>query len=178
MKKKILGILLCLGLCVCLTGCDSTVMNSTAQKEQTLTEENQTRLLNNQAPPKLDWSLERENLIKRTNLWNDANKISYIYLINYGKVMSFYTIKGKVSSVNSQLTNTEQLSSRWISENAGRYVDGVLPSPSEDGSYGTNGDAIFFFTTDNVYVEWKGDYMLVDQPLQLSTPPELVREVK
>jgi len=60
----------------------------------------------------------------------------------------------------------------------GRVVSGVIPSPAEDGSYGTNGDAVFFFTTDGAYVEWNGSYMLADQPLKLTTQPELVREIK
>lgn len=176
--KKLLFIPL-IGVVLFLTGCSDNVMNSTVQQEQTLTEENQKGLLEKQAPPKIEWSLERENLIKRTNLWNDPNKISYIYLVNYGKVMAFYTVKGKVSSVNSQLTNTEQLSSRRIEHSGSyNYINGVLPSPSEDGSYGTNGDAIFFFTTENAYVEWKGDFMMSDQPLKLTTQPELVREIK
>jgi hypothetical protein len=180
MKKLLLILPILIISTFVLTGCEHEgVMNSTAQVEQTLTEENQQVLLKNQAPPKLDWSLERDNLIKRTKLWNDKNKISYIYLINYGKVMAFYTIKGKVSSVNSQLTNTEQLSSRRIdSPNSYRYVDGVLPSPSEDGSYGSNGNSVFFFTTEGAYVEWQGDYMLADQPLKLTQQPELVREIK
>jgi hypothetical protein len=179
--KKYLLILCVIPVIILLTGCgiDTTNMSSggvSAQKEQILTEENQRRLLSAQEPPKLDWSLERDNLIKRTTLWNDKNKISYIYLVNYGKVMAFYTIKGKVSSVNSQLTNTEQI----VNDPNGDYSAGsvVLPSPSEDGSYGTNGDAVFFFTTEDAYVEWRGDYMLADQPLKLTTQPELIREIK
>lgn len=176
--KKLLFIPL-IGMVLILTGCSETAMNTTAQKEQSLTEENQTKLLENQPPPKLEWSLERENITKRTNLWNDQNKISYIYLVNYGKVMAFYTIKGKVSSVNSQISNTEQLTQRKFDTNSGyNYVGGVISSPSEDGSYGTNGDAVFFFTTEGAYVEWAGDYMLADQPLRLTTQPELVREIK
>ena len=54
----------------------------------------------------------------------------------------------------------------------------MVSSPDIDGSYGTNGYAIFFFTTDDIYVEWRGDYMLVDQPLKLTQPPELIREIK
>jgi hypothetical protein len=178
--KKLLLIPVALVGVMFLAGCDSTVMEETANVEQTLTEENQSGLLQNQPPPKLNWSLERDNLIKRTNLWNDPNKISYIYLINFGKVMAFYTIKGKVSSVNSQITNTEQLTfTRKPSLTGGWFnIEGSLPSPSEDGSYGTNGDAIFFFTTEGAYVEYAGDYMLADQPLKLSTQPELVREIK
>ena len=172
MKKVLLFIplsLLLLG-----AGCtlrEKGTSGTTAKYEQVLTEENQERLLKSQPPVKLQWSLERENINRRTNLWNDENKISYIYLVNFGKVMAFYPIKGKVSSVNSQITNPMQI--------VGKYDNRVvIPSPAEDGSYGTNGDSIFFFTVEGVYVEWKGDYLLADQPLQLSTPPELVRQIE
>ncbi len=151
---------------------------NTAVEEQRLTEQNQDRLLKVQPPTKLDWSLERDNINKRTNLWNDPNKISYIYLVNFGKVMAFYTIKGKVSSVNSQITNPQQVldSSSDYNIHNGNVI--AISSPAEDGSYGTNGDAVFFFTTEGAYVEWMGDYMLADQPLKLTTQPELIREIK
>ena len=32
--------------------------------------------------------------------------------------------------------------------------------------------------TDGTYVEWNKGYLLADKPLKLSTPPELVREIK
>lgn len=177
MSKKFL-IIPIIALFIILTG-EGCVDSGTASKEQELTEKNQTTLLENQPPTTLSWSLERDNINKRTNLWNNPNKVSYIYLVNYGKIMAFYTIKGKVSSVNSQITNPEQLTYRRMDSPVGiRYVEGTLPSPSEDGSYGTNGDAIFFFTTDGAYVEWHGDYMLSDQPLKLTQQPEMIREIK
>ena len=151
------------------TGCIST--DSTSDKEQAKTEENQLRLLTTQPPESLDWSLERDQINKRTRLWNDPNKVSYIYLISYGKVMAFYTIKGKVSSVNSQITNPEQI--KYY-----RQSLTTLPSPAEDGSYGSNGDGIFFFTTEKTYVEWAGSYMLCDKPLKLTTQPTLIRNIK
>lgn len=165
--KKLFTVAL-IGSTLILTGCDG----GTSSKEQALTEENQERLLAVQPPVQLNWSLEREQINKRTKLWNDKNKVSYIYLVSYGKVMAFYTIKGKVSSVNSQITNPSQI---VRSSGGGRHV---LPSPAEDGSYGENGDAIFFFTTDSTYVEWAGEYMLADKPLKMSTPPALVRNIK
>lgn len=172
--KKHAVIILMMSLLLSLLGCDDN-SKSTAAQEQKLTEQNQQALLRNQPPVRLEYSLERENINKRTSLWNDENKISYIYLVSYGKVMAFYTIKGKVSSVNSQITNPDQ-----IIEN--RYNGGAssvaIASPAEDGSYGTNGDGIFFFTTDGTYVEWAGSYMLADKPLKLSTPPELIRVIK
>lgn len=145
--------------------------NKTAQKEQAMTEANQEVLLKVQPPVRIKWSLERENINKRTTLWNAPNKVSFIYLISYGKVMAFYTIKGKVSSVNSQITNPMQ-------RIYGSSSSVTLPSPAEDGSYGSNGDAVFFFTTDGTYVEWNSEYMLADKPLKLSTPPLLIREIK
>lgn len=133
--------------------------------------------------PQLETSQERKNLVRRLERFNTEDKISYIYLVNYGKVMAFYTIKGKISSVNSLLTNPQQLIDYY-----GRQCDqGMVrnygecyqvDSPDLDGSYGSNGDAIFFFTVDDVYVEWRGDYMLVDQPFKLTTQPELVRTIK
>ena len=151
-------------------------VGGTQKYEAELTEANQYRLDKAVPPPELKTSLERKNLKRRLELWNNENKISYIYLINYGKVMAYYTIKGKVSSVNSKLTSGEQI----VEDPHGSYDAGsrVVESPQLDGSYGTNGNAIFFFTTEGAYVEYRGDYMLSDQPLKLTTPPELYREIK
>ncbi len=158
-------------LIVFVCGCD-TGSASTAAIEQKKTEENQYRLLKSQPPVQIAWSLEREQINKRTKRWNDENKVSYIYLTTeYGQIMTFMAIKGKVSSVNSQITNPSQV--LRTSKN-GNVSYNVMPSPAEDGSYGSNGDAIYFFTTEDVYVEWNGKYLLLDQPLQMSSVPNLV----
>ena len=167
---KNLMVIMMTGL-VFVVGC-SEYEGSTAGKEQEQTEERQEHFLKVQPAEKLDWSLERDQINKRIKLWNNPNKVSYIYLVSFGKVMAFYTIKGKVSSVNSQITNPQQLVKVYEERMH------ALPSPAEDGSYGTNGDAVYFFTTDGTYVEWRGDYMLCDKPLKLSTPPLIVREIK
>ena len=78
-------------------------------------------------------------------MWNDPNKLSYIYLFNRDNIVGFFPIKGKVSSVNSQITNTNY-----------EYNNSTVESPSMDGSYGTNGDAVFFFLVDGSYMEWNG----------------------
>lgn len=159
-------ILICLIALMLLVGCAD---NSTQSKEQNFSEQQQTKLFTNQPPPTFDYSLERENLIKRDKLENDANKVSYIYLLSdTGQIYTFLTVKGKVSSVNSLLTTPEQIKCPY----SGSCL--TTESPQEDGSYGTNGDAIFFFTTEDVYVEWNGKYLLVDQPLQLTSRPVLI----
>ncbi|HAT74137.1 MAG: hypothetical protein US30_C0006G0034 [Candidatus Moranbacteria bacterium GW2011_GWF2_36_839] len=128
-------------------------------------------------PPKLSDSVERRNLSKRLTRFNVSDKISYIYLINTGKIMGFFIVKGKVSSVNSMLTCTDQL----VDDGQGNTGTGpsgrdnvhVVASPDLDGSYGSNGDAIFFFNDKDIYVEWNGKYMLSDQYIKLNQPPIL-----
>ncbi|MEA3324060.1 MAG: hypothetical protein U9Q37_02830 [Euryarchaeota archaeon] len=187
MNNKGIGIVLVLLIVAATTmGCiegdgKSDYVTTTTGQEARLTEENQNRLLTASPPPKLDKSLERENLIRRLDLLNDENKIFYIYLVSYGKVMAEYVAKGKVSSVNSKLTTQEQIVESPYFDNingAGGNAGLVVESPDLDGSYGTNGAAIFFFTADGAYVEWAGEYMLSDFPLQMTTPPELVRQIE
>jgi hypothetical protein len=164
-------------LCVVLAGCPPTrTSTATQQQEQATTENQQAIHLQTMPPPVLKRSQERKNLIERLERFNTDSKVSYIYLVNFGKVMAFYPVKGKVSSVNSLLTTPEQIKSFYHTQGGDHSV--VVASPDLDGSYGSNGDAVFFFTTDGTYVEWSGDYMLCDKPLKLSTPPELVLEIK
>lgn len=159
-------------------------VGETQRFESELTEANHYNLIQAVPAPQLETSQERKNLVRRLQTFNSDSKISYIYLVSFGKVMAFYTVKGKVSSVNSKLTSAEQIvvSERCLddvyyrSDVAGCFK--TVESPQLDGSYGTNGNAIFFFTTESVYVEWNGEYMLADEPLFLTTPAQLVREIK
>jgi len=166
------------------SGCENKEVykgqGQTQKTEAKFTEDQQAKLIKACPPPQLTFSLERENLKRRLVRFNDPAKISYIYLVDFGKVMAYYTIKGKVSSVNSKLTTGEQLVEDPFTDFQGGAVSParVVESPQLDGSYGTNGNAIFFFTTEDVYVEWAGKYMVCDQPLTLTTPVQLVQSVK
>ena len=133
--------------------------------------------------PQLTTSSERKNVAKRAELFNNEEKISYIYLVSYGKVMAFFPVQGKVSSLRSYMTPTENIvTSRGtpcteISGGCGS-TGFVVETADIDGTYGENVDGIFFFTTEGAYVEWRGEYMMSDQPLKLSTQPELIRTVE
>ena len=166
------------GVAVSTQGCSGGVETGKSTKvEMEQTEVNHRKLVKAIPPPALTTSQERLNLKRRLERFNNENKVSYVYLISHGQVLGFFTIKGKVSSVNSMLTTPDQIVTMGSAGSIG--ADGkisrhVVKSPDLDGSYGTNGDAVFFFTTSDAYVEWAGEYMWCDQPLQLSTPPLVV----
>lgn len=112
--------------------------------------------------------LERVNLRERLLRFNDPNKIGYVYILSSlsGKPVGYYTIKGKITSTDSQMTQTEQ---------ASRYGNGdfVIAAPGDDGSWGQNEggpQGIFFFTTTGVMVETVMPWLYSDAPLPLSVP--------
>jgi len=169
--KKLLFIILPALLFVLLTssGCDdSNIENISAKNEQAHTELNQRNLNSIQPAPTISWSLERDNLIKRFKLQNDRSISFYMYVFveGVGEPIGYYQVN-KVSSVNSQLTNTEQVVS--VNDHGG-YTSAVLPSPAEDGSYGTNGDAVFGFTPEDIYIEHNMHYMVSTVPLSFTKP--------
>lgn len=163
-------------------GCEleSTATNSYSNDAADV-EKTQQRVQDAVPIPKITTSAERKNISARATLFDNENKTTYIYLVSFGKVMAFYPVKGKVSSLNSFLTPLDKLVK--YDGSACNYTNSnycyVVSAPDIDGAYGENADGIFFFTADTgAYVEWKGDYMVSDQPLLLTTQPELTREIK
>lgn len=170
-KHKILSgflVILIATFCLRADDCDGRPQNTTALDEQARTEVNQRQLLIAQPPPKLTWSLERDNLIKRFKLMNDRsiNFYMYVFIEGVGEPVGYYMVN-KVSSVDSQLTNTQQLV--W---NTGAGAGGpfVMPSPAEDGSYGTNGNGVFGFTPEDIYIEHNMKYIVSSVPLNFAKP--------
>ena len=166
---KAITFVLVLFMACLVTGCGSDVKdNRSAIEEQNRTEENQQGLNKAQPAPKLSWSLERDNLIKRFKLMNDRAVMFYMYLFIEGvsQPVGYYQVN-KVSSVNSQLTNTSQIVQYKVD---GGYKSDILPSPAEDGSYGTNGDGIFGFTPEDIYIEHNMKYVVSTVPLTFKEP--------
>lgn len=156
------------------SSCTQASTNAKAAEQETVAAE-VARLTNAVPVPSLTDSLERANISKRLTAFSDPSKISYIYLVSFGKVMAFYTVKGKVTSGSKRLTANDQLVDDGSDYQAGQHV---VSAPELDGTYGSSDPYIYFWTTDGTYVQWNGEYMMADQPLQLTTQPELVRSVK
>ena len=155
-----------------LNSCKPEPKNTSALDEQAQTEVNQRELNKKQPAPRVTYSLERENLIKRFKLQNDRSVMFYMYIFLEGvpTAIGYYQVN-KVSSVNSQLTNTMQIISGRTADNdlpVGQIA--IVPSPAEDGSYGTNGDAVFGFTPDDIYIEHNMHYIVSTVALNFQQP--------
>jgi len=172
--KKLLSILFLISFLFILTSAscdDGRPDNVSAKDEQAHTEINQENLNKQQPPPNVTWSLERDNLIKRFKLQNDRSVTFFMYVFIEGvsNPIGYYEVT-KVSSVNSQLTNTQQLVE---TSDHGGYTHLAMPSPAEDGSYGTNGEGVFGFTPEDIYIESNMHYIVSSVPLNFPSAPKL-----
>lgn len=150
-----------------LTGCtDDSSPQATGQKETEIAYKQQSAAVPYPAD-KLKDSLERRNLRERLLRQNEPDRIGYVYILSFGKFIGYYTIKGKVSGTQSQMT-TDNLVFRKA---GGVYV--VVNAPGDDGSYGANEDGVFFFTTNGTMVQTSSEYIYSDQPLSVADVPEL-----
>ena len=118
-------------------------------------------------------SLERRNLKERLLRQNDPDKIGYVYFVPFGKFMGYWTIKGKVSSTQSQMNPSDELTDD-LSDCSGCFESQVLQSAGDDGSFGEAERGVFFFTTDGAMIQLpEDDYVYADQPISIGNIPEL-----
>jgi hypothetical protein len=160
-----------------VVGCDlhdeRDLDDNTFGSEMVKTENNHQKFVKNQPIPSTDgYSSERDNLIRFFKLWNNPNKISYIYLISdNGQVLVQWTLKGKFSDLESLLSNPEQV----VRAYSGNYQ--VVSSPSENGTYGSNGKGMFGFGTGGQFLASNCKYIWSDQPFTLSVKPLMVADI-
>lgn len=150
---------------------------SVSTTEQTQQQDNQSSLDKSQPLPSPEtYSLERQNLLDRAKFEAKQGTTGYVALIGpMGQLVAYYTIQGKVTSLNSYLTGAQQMK---CNEEGADPSCVTVDSPDFDGSYGMNPEGVFFFTTSGQYVEWSGNYLYSDQPMNYVTPPVLVTTEK
>lgn len=179
MKRIALFIILVVALTTTLAACGETVPNAanqTRKQEQQFQGQVGQKKNATVGYPEVSKFAESQNLKRRYEELDDV-KTGYVYLLNYGKIFAEYTVKGKVSSLNSQFTNPEQVVKTDYGDGWGSET---IPQAEPDGSYGDNPRGIFFWTTDAVYVEWSGDYLYSKRRLDIQQPAEniITKQVK
>ena len=177
MKKLIALVLSLLFVCVMFVGCEKN--HSSADSERTLAVAD--KLQDSQpTPTDINYCLERYNLIRRAYWVNGQREkantlpcpvekpLGYIVLITEsGAILGSFVVDGKVSSLNSYLTPDSEYC-EIVTSSSARYYNEWLADV--DGSYGSNDNGIFFFTSDGKYIEWTGTYLYSDIPFVVDTP--------
>ncbi len=174
MKKKIISMVLALGMVLSLSACgESTGSKKDNEKTLQIGDVLQT---NQPTPTDISYSLERFNLIRRSYWVNGQREramsltipiqrpLGYVVLLSdSGAVVGRFIVDGKISSLRNYLTpNSEYY------EGSGTHYNDWLTDT--DGTYGDNPEGIFFFTPDGKYLEWSGTYLFSDIPFEISDP--------
>jgi hypothetical protein len=170
---------------VVAAGCTSMQKKDDNQtKDQAITQEYYKKLSEKVPYPleQMNDSIERRNLREKLLRFNKPDKLGYIYLLSStGEVIDFYTVSGKISSTQSQMTVTDQSQyicqkKPWQNNNVpADSVDNYIcewtttHSPGDDGSYGENETGIFWFDTNDVYHTWNGLYHYSDAPVKINS---------
>lgn len=163
LRIAVVGVLIVLGLTAGVCTPDKNSAQEQGQRQTEAVFSQQSRAVPYPVDQLKD-SLERRNLKERLLRTNRPDVLGYVYLMSFGKIIGYYTIKGKVSSTQSQMT-TDQLAVACHYQNAC-----VVNAPGDDGSYGPNEEGIFFFTTEGAFVTTSLDYIWSDVPLPLDVP--------
>ena len=174
MKKRILSMLMAVGMVFTLSGCEFEETGSQVDTNKTV-EIGSTLQTNQPTPTDISYSLERFNLIRRAYWVNGQREkamsltvpiqrpLGHIVLLSdSGAVVGKFIVDGKVSSLDNYLTPT----SEWYEGNG--YRNDWLADT--DGTYGSNPSGIFFFTPDGKYIEWTGTYLFSDIPFEVEDP--------
>lgn len=118
---------------------------------------------------------EIENIKRRLELTSNPGQIGFILLLNeMGQPIMYASVKGKVTSGAKRLTAPVQ---PWEVDKGEFGGTELNASPSDEGTWGSSGEYIFFWTVDGQYIQWNGKYMYSDKPFRTSIQP-LVLNVK
>lgn len=192
--KKVIGLVSLVALlviaCLILTGCTESVpTGSQIDRASTIAVANELSV-NQPTPTDIDYSLERENLIRRAYWVNGQREkaLNYptaipnkplgyaILFTESGAVVGRFEVDGKVSSLNSYLSPDSEYYEKHVGSSSGSATAPAVDRWSNkwladvDGSYGENDAGIFFFTPDGRYIEWTGTYLYSDIPFAISNP--------
>jgi len=119
---------------------------------------------------RFDGNAEIENIKKRLELTSNPNLLGFVVLFLDNQPIAYYSVKGKVTSGSKRLTPSAEVNYRSGGTN-GNLVAAVTPTPSDEGTFGSSSEYIYFWTTEGRYIQWDGKYLYSDQPIRLRVEP-------
>lgn len=147
-------------LSVSLTGCfDDNTSNKDIQAQKAAAAAQQIQFSEN---------AEIENIKRRLELTANPGLNGFVILLNQmGQPVMYTGVKGKVTSGGKKLTPTQELKCHSSGCN-------VMTSASDEGTHGSSGEYIFFWTQNDQYIQWNGGYLYSDKPFRLTQDPLVV----
>ena len=111
---------------------------------------------------------EIDNIKARLELTSNPGQIGFVLLLNeMGKPVMYTSVKGKITSGQKRLTPGQQIRTA----DCGQYTcEQLIEAPSDEGTYGSSGPYIFFWTVDGQYIQWSGKYLYSDKPFRIEDP--------
>lgn len=115
---------------------------------------------------------EIDNIKSRLELTANPGLLGFIMLLNEtGQPILYEGVKGKLTSGSKRLTKPYQRV-KW---DCGQYsCDKEVPAPSDEGTYGSSGEYIFYYNTTGQYRQWNGKYLYSDKPFRLRIEPIVI----
>jgi hypothetical protein len=108
-------------------------------------------------------TLGQKNLCEREKREENPNAIGYVYLLNFGKLIGYYVIKGKINSSGGQVRPEDDI--HWTCRTNHGCQPVVVDGPRDDKTFGEHDPGIFFFLAGGAKVTTNLDYVYSDQPV-------------
>lgn len=166
MKKVFVGLLIIL-MVFSVIGCGGTIQPSATDQLQQQTAEKAdqaAKLASSVKSPKLNYSIERENIAKRLEATNNPNQLGWVYLFETGRAIGRFPVRGKVTSGSKRLSSTEMK----IDIDTGEWSGETLAeAPDDMGAYGSSDPYIFWFDPAGNYHQFNGNYFYSTKPYQI-----------
>jgi hypothetical protein len=113
---------------------------------------------------------EIDNIKHRLELTANPGLLGYVVLLNeMGQPVLYTGVKGKITSGSKRLTKPDRSTTEGVGAN-----NVVMQAPSDEGTYGSSGEYVFFWTAAGNYMQWNGKYLYSDKPFRLKVEPLVV----
>ncbi|GJD31465.1 hypothetical protein PMNALOAF_2724 [Methylobacterium adhaesivum] len=117
---------------------------------------------------------EIDNIKRRIEQTSRPGAMGFVILLNQsGQPVMYEGVKGKITSGSKRLTDPTSIVRKVQPGNAAdTYL--ATPAPSDEGTFGSSGEYVFYWNQNDEYRQWNGSYLYSDKPFRLRVEPLVV----
>lgn len=111
---------------------------------------------------------EIDNIKERLQLTANPGLLGFVMLMNEaGQPILYEGVRGKITSGSKRLTDP-----KTVLRFAG--APAVTDAPSDEGTFGSSSEYIFYWNQQGAYRQWNGKYLYSDKPFRLRIEPLVI----